>query len=380
MTAKEYIPWLKRRKAAGQLELGFAHYYIDRSTIARIEDTYNGAWATANKDGNMNYISYEVVQSYYGVISDALFKENEAMVFRQAAEDLQYYKLPINRNTVRLHKEFSSTSCPHRSSDIHGHTINAVKDYYISQLKYYASKGKTVNEMLKNEGKTGSTAPSAPVQTTPQPDGKTLVVGKQAKQWAKESGGTNIPSFVIGARYDVLASKPTTQSKSKKMYLIGKGKVATGWLLEQDVEGFKQAGGGNTDKATPSTKPTVTAPSGDSIVKGIQANVGTTQDGWDGPNTRKGVIKLFQRGVGTADDGIVGNNTLNKAPVIRSGSQGWHVYAVQAMLYLKGYKSVGKPDKVWGAKSIQACKNFQKDSGLSADGTPGRNTYARLMK
>lgn len=132
-------------------------------------------------------------------------------------------------------------------------------------------------------------------------------------------------------------------------------------------------------KPTPATpaKPQAT---GDSIIKGIQANVGTAQDGFDGPNTRKGTIRLFQRGVGTTDDGIVGNNTLNKAPVIRSGSQGWHVYAVQAMLYLKGYKSVGKPDKIWGANSIQACKNYQKDNGLGVDGTPGRNTYAKLMK
>lgn len=132
--------------------------------------------------------------------------------------------------------------------------------------------------------------------------------------------------------------------------------------------------------AKPTPAPAKPQATGDSIIKGIQANVGTTQDGFDGPNTRKGVIKLFQRGVGTTDDGIVGNNTLNKAPVIRSGSQGWHVYAVQAMLYLKGYKSVGKPDKIWGANSIQACKNFQKDNGLGVDGAPGKQTYAKLLK
>lgn len=129
-------------------------------------------------------------------------------------------------------------------------------------------------------------------------------------------------------------------------------------------------------------KPAAAKPqaTGDPIIKGVQANVGTTQDGWDGPDTRKGTIKLFQRGVGTSDDGIVGTNTLNKAPVIRSGSQGWHVYAVQAMLYLKGYKSVGKPDKIWGTNSIQACKNYQKDNGLGIDGTPGKATYAKLLK
>ncbi len=29
---------------------GFAHYYINRNTIARVEDTYNGSWSTANYD------------------------------------------------------------------------------------------------------------------------------------------------------------------------------------------------------------------------------------------------------------------------------------------------------------------------------------------
>lgn len=211
----------------------------------------------------------------------------------------------------------------------------------------------------------GATVGSGAGSQVSKPTGKKIKVGTQAKQWQT---GSDIPKFVIGGTYDVLQEKAVNQSRSKKAYLIGKGKVATGWLLEQDVDGF------NVPSAA---KPQAT---GDSIIKGIQANVGITQDGWDGPNTRKGTIRLFQRGVGTPDDGIVGNNTLNKAPVIRSGSQGWHVYAVQAMLYLKGYKSVGKPDKIWGANSIQACKNFQKDNRLGVDGTPGRNTYAKLMK
>lgn len=250
-------------------------------------------------------------------------------------------ELGIPTKNVWGHKEFA------------GHAYNSCPGIDMNTVRAALNSGK----------------PVAGSNTTPdtnlKPTGKTIKVGTQAKQWQT---GSDIPKFVIGGTYDVLQEKAVNQSRSKKAYLIGKGKVATGWLLEQDVDGFKTY--------TPA-KPQAT---GDSIIKGIQAKVGATQDGWDGPNTRKGVIKLFQRGVGATDDGIVGNNTLNKAPVIRSGSKGWHVYAVQAMLYLKGYKSVGKPDKIWGANSIQACKNYQKDNGLSVDGTPGRNTYAKLMK
>lgn len=160
MTPEEYITWLNRRKAAGKLGLGYAHYYIDKDTIVRVDHTYNKAWHTGNNDGNANYLGYEVVESFYGVISDAEFIENENMTLRQAAEDLAYYGLPVNRDTVRLHNEFKATSCPHRSWDIHvgkGKSFtsankNIMKDYFISKIKAYQNLGKTVQEMLKNEG------------------------------------------------------------------------------------------------------------------------------------------------------------------------------------------------------------------------------------
>lgn len=130
--------------------------------------------------------------------------------------------------------------------------------------------------------------------------------------------------------------------------------------------------------ATPVTpKP---QPTGNATVKAIQKTVGVKEDGWDGPNTRKGVVKLFQRYFGANADGYVGNETLNKSKVIRSGDKGWHVYATQAMLYLKGYTSVGTPDQIAGPKFIQAVKNFQKDNGLGVDGTPGKQTYGKLLK
>lgn len=130
------------------------------------------------------------------------------------------------------------------------------------------------------------------------------------------------------------------------------------------------------------SKPAANKPqiNGNSIVKAIQKTVGVKEDGWDGPNTRKGVVKLFQRYFGANADGYVGNETLSKAKTIRKGDKGLHVYAIQAMLYLKGYTVVGNPDQIAGNNTVQAIKDFQKANGLSVDGIAGRNTYAKLLK
>lgn len=129
MTPKQYAAWLKTRN----LELGIAHYYGNRYQMARVIDTNKIGWHTASSEGNGHYIGYEVCESLS--VSDADFLANEEAVFRQVAEDFKFYGIEPNRNTVRLHKEFTNTSCPHRSWDLHGKSINAVKDYFISRIK-----------------------------------------------------------------------------------------------------------------------------------------------------------------------------------------------------------------------------------------------------
>ena len=128
-----------------QLANGFAHYYIDENEIVRVEDTYNGAWHVANYEGNMYYLGYEV-KGNRSTPSNIL-KRAEQNAFWQASIDLRYYKLPVNRNTVRLHHEFSATECPKRSLIEHcgydstyavpTHITNKLKDYYIKEIKKY---------------------------------------------------------------------------------------------------------------------------------------------------------------------------------------------------------------------------------------------------
>ncbi|MER2001308.1 MAG: peptidoglycan-binding domain-containing protein [Carnobacterium inhibens] len=388
MTPQQYVAWLIARRKEGRLGLGFAPYYINSSAILRADNTGNKAWHTANNEGNIWYLGYEVVQSYYGIISDKEFILNEDMTLRQMAEDFHFYGLKPNKETIRLHSEFSATSCPHRSWDLHGKSTNALKSYLITKVTRYMSLGKTVEEMLKKEG---VSAPVVPVSNTvtPQPDGKTVKVGKQAKQWET---GSNIPTFVIDQVYDVLASKPVTKSRSKKAYLIGKGKVATGWLLEQDVDGFKTAGGGNTNKATPTTKPAITGTTTETqSIAGVQMFLnrwfygGLTVDNLAGSATNKALIKALQMelnsqfNAGLKVDGLWGAKTKNACITVREGANGNLTRLIQAVLICKGYDVKGFDSK-FGDGLDKAVKQFQSDKGLTVDGLVGKGTFEALFK
>lgn len=144
-----------KNMTASQLEKGFAHYYIDATTIGRFEDTFNGAWHVANYDGNMNYLGYEIVADRSTSKTDLLQAEQNACW--QMAQDLKYYGLPVNRDSVKLHHEFSATECPKRSLiehcgydstlEVPQDVTNKMKDYYIKEIKKYYD-----NPNLKPDG------------------------------------------------------------------------------------------------------------------------------------------------------------------------------------------------------------------------------------
>ena len=127
------------------------------------------AWHTANQTGNKNYYGIEVCQSMRA--TDKQFLENEQQAFQEAARMLKKWKLPVNRNTVRLHNEFVGTECPHRSMALHAgykssmrapqDVVNKTKDYFISQIKaYYNGKiptGSTVSPSKPTTSTTNNT-------------------------------------------------------------------------------------------------------------------------------------------------------------------------------------------------------------------------------
>ena len=150
MSALDYITWLKmdRTPNTSKAESGFANYYIDRNNIVRVATTTIGAYAAANPYYNKNFLHYEVCQQLGANNADWL--ANERAVFMQVAEDFHYYGLKPSMETIVLHHDVSrtGTSCPKRSMQTHGGNYPKVRQYFIDQVNYYMSLGKTVKDMV----------------------------------------------------------------------------------------------------------------------------------------------------------------------------------------------------------------------------------------
>ena len=112
-------------------ELGFAHVYIASDGRLQASDFSNMAWHCANSYGNANYASWEVCQSE-GDLNQ--FLRNEQAVLDDVAKYMKQWGLIPNRDTVKLHQELSSTSCPRRSVEVHGGTLESCRSYFITEL------------------------------------------------------------------------------------------------------------------------------------------------------------------------------------------------------------------------------------------------------
>ena len=112
-------------------ELGFAHVYIASDGRLQASDFSNMAWHCANSYGNANYASWEVCQSE-GDLNQ--FLKNEQAVLDDVANYMKQWGLTPNRDTVKLHQELSSTSCPRRSVEVHGGTLESCRSYFIEEL------------------------------------------------------------------------------------------------------------------------------------------------------------------------------------------------------------------------------------------------------
>lgn len=130
-----------------RLANGIAHAYATEGYVWEAISEDRVAWHTANVNGNTNAYGIEVCQSMSA--SDKQFLKHEQTVFQFVADKLTKWGLKANRNTVRLHDEYVSTSCPHRSYKMHtgfdpvrqGRPSEAIrlklKDYFIKQIRAY---------------------------------------------------------------------------------------------------------------------------------------------------------------------------------------------------------------------------------------------------
>lgn len=165
-----------------RLANGIAHAYATEGYVWEAISEDRVAWHTANVNGNTNAYGIEVCQSMSA--SDKQFLKHEQTVFQFVADKLTKWGLKANRNVIRLHDEYVSTSCPHRSYKLHtgfdpvkqGRPSEAtrlkLKDYFIKQIRAYQENKVPTATVVKGTSASSNT--------------KSTVAGA----WRKNSYGT----------------------------------------------------------------------------------------------------------------------------------------------------------------------------------------------
>ena len=103
-------------------------------------------------------------------------------------------------------------------------------------------------------------------------------------------------------------------------------------------------------------------------------------------NSTEYAVSLFQRQHDLKRDGIAGEQTQQllyskeaQHYMMIEGSEGRDVKMLQEQLVDYGYLNKSDVDSVYGEKTVEAVKAFQKRNGLSADGKAGEKTLEKLF-
>lgn len=218
-----------------RLARGIAHTYADRNGIWEAIDESRIAWHVNDGikpgSGNHDYFGIEVDQSMSA--SDSEFLKNEQIVFEYCAKKLKKWGLPANRNTVRLHNEFSETSCPHRSFRLHAgfDSINntvteqarlKLKDYFIKQIRAYMDGKKTTSTTVASKPGSAST-----------PATRTNTNGYKINAYGtlyKSENGSFTPNVAIRARY----TGPFTTCPQAGVLQAGSTPIVYDEVMKQD--------------------------------------------------------------------------------------------------------------------------------------------------
>ena len=237
MSATDYVAWLKsaRTPNTSKAELGFANYYIDRNNIVRVATTTIGGYAAANPYYNKNFLHYEVCQQLGA--NDADWLANERAVFMQVAEDFHFYGLKPSKATIELHHDVSKTgtSCPQRSMQTHGGNYPAVRQYFINQVAYYMSLGKTVKDMVNALNKAQNTTVTTSKPTT---NTSTGIVKKYAEKGVFYPNETIIVQDRPDTKSNVIARYYKGEYVTYHTVHIGNGYVWLEYLRNNGKSGF----------------------------------------------------------------------------------------------------------------------------------------------
>ena len=101
-----------------------------------------------------------------------------------------------------------------------------------------------------------------------------------------------------------------------------------------------------------------------------------SKSGEQNPPAADGGTPLSQGGQEIAPTG--GTVMLTPLPLLKKGSKGSAVWAMQTLLTDRGYSTEGV-DSDFGSNTEKALKRFQSANGLEADGQCGKMTWAKLI-
>ena len=97
-------------------------------------------------------------------------------------------------------------------------------------------------------------------------------------------------------------------------------------------------------------------------------------------------VSLFQRQHDLEQDGVAGAKTQAllfskdaKHYTMFEGAEGHDVKMLQEQLVDLGYLSEDEVDRIYGEKTVEAVKAFQKRNGLTADGKAGEKTLEKMF-
>lgn len=159
-TADDLTPQQQKNRMlnynAGQLADGIAHSYVGDGEIWQALPESYSAWHAGEAWANQNLYGIEAGISSNTPKDKAIRIEQTAL--QEAARMLKKWKLPVNKDTVFLHNEFTATRCPVRSMELHANwystqrapqqIVDKMKEYFIDQIKQYYKgeipKGSTV--------------------------------------------------------------------------------------------------------------------------------------------------------------------------------------------------------------------------------------------
>ncbi len=118
-------------QTAAGYSAGIPHYYVDKSEIWQVLNEDTVSYANGNYEANDGAVTIEIVDGYKNIED---FKKAERLAVELAKDIIKRNKIKITESNFRLHREYTSTSCPKKSADLHGGTAKT-KKFFMDSVK-----------------------------------------------------------------------------------------------------------------------------------------------------------------------------------------------------------------------------------------------------